>query len=98
MSYYSPKALSVLAFFTALVNSCSFPVLGLIIAQFQYILFKAAYDPNFIYDRDHWIGYWIVASVIIGAFNAMERISIGVAGENLTFNVRCELVRGILYK
>ncbi len=39
-----------------------------------------------------------MAAFLIGIFNAIERISIGVAGENLTFNVRCELVREILYK
>ena len=32
MSYYTPKMLSVFTFFTALANSASFPVLGLIIA------------------------------------------------------------------
>jgi len=36
--------------------------------------------------------------LLLCAFNSTERICLGVTGENLTFNVRKELVRGILYK
>jgi hypothetical protein len=34
MSYYAPKILAVFTFFTAIVNSFSFPILGLITSKF----------------------------------------------------------------
>jgi ABC-type bacteriocin/lantibiotic exporter with double-glycine peptidase domain len=48
--------------------------------------------------RDNWIVYWILVILGISFFNGLERIMIGICGENLTFNVRKDLVRGILYK
>jgi len=35
---------------------------------------------------------------LTGVFVAIERIGMGVAGENLTFSVRKELIRALLYK
>ena len=98
MSYYSPKVLAVLSFLTAIINAAAFPGLGLMSAKFQYIMFKAGYDPNYVFDRDHWIVYWILVVIGMSFFSGLERILIGICGENLTYNVRTELVRGILYK
>lgn len=53
---------------------------------------------TFEYDRNHWIVYWILVALGIAIFNGIERMSIGVLGENLTFGVRKDLIRGILYK
>ena len=98
MSYYSPKLLAVFTFFTAVVNSCSFPALGLISGKFQFLLITYAYNPNFVQERDELLAYWIALCVVIGAFVGLERVLIGICGENLTFNVRLELIRGIMYK
>lgn len=99
MSYYNPKWMAVLTFFFGILNSFAFPVLGLIQAKFQYILFEAYYgDPNFVKQRNEWITYWACGTILVAIVNACERALIGVMGENLTFKVRKELMRGILYK
>lgn len=56
------------------------------------------YNPDFIEERNRWLIYWVLLCVVIGLFNGTERILIGICGENLTFKVRLELVRGIMYK
>lgn len=45
-----------------------------------------------------WLGIWFGIVVTIGIFNATERSMIGMCGENLTFNVRKQTVRGIMFK
>ena len=98
MSYYAPKILAVFTFFTAVVNSFSFPILGLITSKFQFIMFTQPFNPDFVKQRNEWLIYWCILCAVIGTFNAIERILIGVCGENLTFNVRGQLIRGIMYK
>lgn len=89
MSFYAPKYLAVLTFFTAILNSFAFPLLGLVQAKFCYILFSAYYGaPNFVKERDEWLIYWAIMCVFIGVFNGSERMLLGVTGENLTCNVR----------
>lgn len=98
MSYYAPKLLAIFTFFTAVVNSCSFPALGLITGKFQFILITYDINPNFIAERNEWLIYWCILCCVIGVFNGTERILIGICGENLTYSVRLELIRGIMYK
>lgn len=98
LSYYNPKMFAVLTFLTAVINSANFPVLGLVVSKFQFILFKADYDPNFVEDRNNWLVYWVLIICVIGVFSAAERMMLGVAGENLTNSVRKDLLRGIIYK
>lgn len=98
LSYYNPKMFAVLTFLTAVVNSANFPVLGLVVSKFQFIMFKADYDPNFVEDRNNWLVYWVLIICVIGVFSAAERMMLGVAGENLTNSVRKDLLRGIIYK
>ena len=62
------------------------------------ILGSSAYDPDWKTKRDQWIGYWIGIVCIVAIFTAIERSSIGVAGENLTLDVRKDLVSAILHK
>lgn len=59
---------------------------------------EATYSSDFLDQRNNWIVYWIIICILIATFNMIERGSIGYTGENLTFNVRKDLVRGILYK
>jgi ATP-binding cassette subfamily B (MDR/TAP) protein 1 len=59
---------------------------------------KSAYDPNFVKERNEWLIYWVILCCIIGIFNGLERTLIGVCGENLTYSVRLELIRSIMYK
>lgn len=98
LSYYNPKMFAVLTFLTAVINSGNFPILGLVVSKFQFILFKADYDPNFVEDRNNWLVYWVLIICVIGVFSAAERMMLGVAGENLTNSVRKDLLRGIIYK
>jgi hypothetical protein len=42
--------------------------------------------------------YWVLTCFAIAIVNGLERSLIGMAGENLTFNVRKELIRGMMYK
>ncbi len=61
-------------------------------------MFTQPFNPDFVKQRNEWLIYWCILCAVIGTFNAIERILIGVCGENLTFNVRGQLIRGIMYK
>ncbi len=98
MSYYNPKFQAILMLLCACVNSCSFPILGLVVAKFSYIMIGLITKPNETAERNNWALYWFLVCLGIGLICGLEKILFGVMGENLTFEVRKELLRGIIYK
>lgn len=98
MSYYHPKIFGVLMVITAMINAASFPCLGLLIAKIQIILISYEYNPNWIEERDELLWYFLGLCLIIGFISGVEKAMFAVTGENLTYNVRRDLMRGILFK
>jgi len=97
MSYYKPVYLIVISFIVSVFSSASFPIMGLVYARFKNIM--SEFDSvSFEEDRNVWCVYWMLITVAIGLLVAIERSLFGVMGESLTFKVRKELIRGVIYK
>ena len=55
-------------------------------------------NPDEVDERNHWAGYWLIIVFGLGLVCGIERSLFGVMGETLTFNVRKDLIRGVMYK
>ena len=97
MSFYSPKWLAYLGFVSSVVNAFSFPIYGLIYAKLLFIM-MAPHSPNFKPDREFWCGMFLLEVFLLGVFSFLQKYIFMYIGENLTFDVRKELYRGIIYK
>jgi len=61
-------------------------------------MIQMIYVPTFTSDRDKWVVYWFLVCLGIGVVCGIEKILFGVMGEKLTFEVRKELMRGVIFK
>lgn len=98
MSYYTPKWIVPVTLLIAVAVSGSFPATGFLSAKFQYVLIKSEYDPDWVVERNWTVGIWLVLTAAMAFFMMSERICVGLGGENLSCNVRNDLMRSILYK
>lgn len=98
LTYYHPKIFAVLMCITAAINALAFPALGFIVAKVQMVLIQSPYDPDWQSKRDELCIYWLFLCMLLGSFAGLEKAMFAITGENLTYNVRRDLMRGILYK
>lgn len=98
MSYYRPHILVLVMLLCACINSFSWAALGLVVAKFQYVMINLIYVPTFTDDRDKWVVYWFLVCLGIGIVCGIEKVLFGVMGEKLTFEIRKELMRGVIFK
>ena len=66
-------------------------------AEILFVMLNPA-NPDFESDRDFWCGMILVISALFGFFSWIQYYIFGYAGENLIFEIRKELFKGILYK
>ena len=97
MSHYYPSWMAVLGVFVSIVNSFSFPVYGLIYAKLLFIMMQPQ-SPNYHHDRDLWCGMFLILVVMIGVCSFLQKYLFMYVGENLTFDIRNQLYKGIIYK
>ena len=97
-TYYQPKLFAFLMVITAGINALSFPILGYHLASLQIVLVKSDDDPNWIEERDQLLLQFFCLILIMGGLGMAEKMMFCVTGENLTYNVRCDLMRGIIFK
>ena len=95
-TYYQPKIFAILMLCTAGFNSLSFPVLGFLVATTQLILIEQA--EGWEEKKNEILTYFVFLCIGIGLISGIEKALFGITGENLTFNVRKDLMRGILFK
>jgi ABC transporter transmembrane region len=98
MSYYRPHILVLVMLLCACVNSFSWAALGLVSAKFQYIMIGMIYNPSLTTERDKWVVYWFLVCLGIGIICGVEKILFGIMGEKLTYEIRKELLRGVVFK
>jgi len=84
--------------FAAGVQAMGFPSLGFIVAKVQIVLIGSEYNPDWIDEKNDLFWKWFILCVGLGTIAGTEKTLFGITGENLTFNVRTELIRGIIYK
>jgi len=97
MSYYSPKWLAFLGVLVSVVNSFGFPLWGLLYAKLLFIM-MAPNSPTFEHDRGLYCGLFLLLCFFIGLCGFLQKYLFMYVGENLTFDVRNELYKGIIYK
>ena len=62
------------------------------------VLITSPYNPNWTEERNELCTYWIFLCITLGSFAGLGKAMFAVTGENLTYNVRRDLMRGILFK
>ena len=92
-SYYSPKAFAFFMLFTAMIMSASFPILGYITSETQFVLIAYKTNPNYVEDRNRILAIFVVLCFVMGGVSGLEKAMFGVTGENLTCSVRKDLFR-----
>jgi ATP-binding cassette subfamily B (MDR/TAP) protein 1 len=98
MSYYNPRWMGYSAFIIAGVNAFAFPLFGFIFSKLMFILMGSGYTKTFAQDRDFWCGMFLIECIMIGLFSFLQKWVFSIVGENLTFDVRFDLFKGIIYK
>lgn len=98
MQYVKPKWVVALTLLVAIISSFSMPLNGIFSARYQYIIYNHAENENFVFDRNSVTWQWLLVTAAMGLGMSTERMLVGIGGENLTLNVRKELIRAILYK
>ena len=81
-----------------MIMSASFPILGYITSETQFVLIAYKTNPNYVEDRNRILGIFVVLCFVMGGVSGLEKAMFGVTGENLTCSVRKDLIRGIIYK
>lgn len=97
MSYYSPKWMAALGILVSVITSFSFPVYGMIYAKLLFV-FMTPFLSNYAEERDYWCGLFLALVVGIGIFSFLQKYLFTYVGENLTYDVRVDLFKGIVYK
>lgn len=70
----------------------------MIYAKLLFVLMGGLYNPNYGKDRDYWCGMFLLLIVGIGIFSFLQKYVFMYVGENLTFEIRFKLFKGIIYK
>ena len=73
--------------------------MGYLLANLMFALIGLTYDPEtYKHEMNMSLMYFGIFCLGIGTAVGIEQLCFGIAGENLTCNVRRELMKGILYK
>lgn len=100
MQYYTPKILIIFIIVAAIAASTAMPMTGVFSARIQYVLFDHGHvdHDDWVQRRNEAVYTWLLFLVLMGCVIALERILIGIGGENFTLNVRKLLIRQVLHK
>ena len=99
MSYYRPKWLTYIGAFCSIIASFSWPLYGFIYCKMLFVMMSREI-PGYDYEsnRNFWMGLFLLLVVMIGVFTVITKYIYVHAGENLTFDIRNLLYKGIIYK
>ena len=84
--------------FTASINSMTFPAMGYISSKVQMILQGNKYNSDWQEERSFYLWLYLGLCLVTGIASGAEKALFTITGENLTYNVRRDLIRGILFK
>jgi ATP-binding cassette, subfamily B (MDR/TAP), member 1 len=97
MSYYRPISLTIIGCIISIVISFGWPIYGLIYSKLLFVMMKS-FLPTFVSDRNFWQGMFLLLVILLGITNFIQKYVFLIAGENLTFDVRNLLYKGIMFK
>jgi len=97
--YYKPKCIMFGMMCASIINSFSWPLMGWLNTNIMFSLMEMTYDVE-AGRQDLYFYLWIFGFFCIGVglLTSMTSCMYGVGGENLTCEVRNELIKGIIYK
>jgi ABC-type multidrug transport system fused ATPase/permease subunit len=81
----------------SIINAFVYPLYGMIYAKLLFV-FMIPQLPTFEEDRNYWCGLFLLLIFCIGIFGFLQKYLFMYVGENLTFTVRNDLYKGIIYK
>lgn len=97
MQHYRPIWLTLFGTSISLLGSFSWPLYGVIFCNILFVLMGRTL-PTFYDDRNFWCGMFLLLVAMMGITAFIQKYIFSRAGENLTFDVRNMLYRGIIYK
>jgi ATP-binding cassette, subfamily B (MDR/TAP), member 1 len=97
MSYYHPKWMAAFAIFISVLNSVASPLFGFLFAKILFVM-MIPQSPNFEEDRDFYCGMFLLLAFCVGITGFLQKYCFQYVGEGLTFDVRMQLFKGIIYK
>ena len=97
MSYYRPISLTIIGCIISIVISFGWPIYGLIYSKLLFVM-MTSFLPTFVSDRNFWQGMFLLLVILLGITNFIQKYVFLIAGENLTFDVRNLLYKGIMFK
>jgi ABC-type multidrug transport system fused ATPase/permease subunit len=100
MSFYRPRSVTVVGIIVSLICALGWPAYGLIYSKLLFIMMQFS-DPRYLSfsdDRAFWSGMFLLLVLCLGIFFFIQKYLFFYAGENLTFDIRNLLYKGIIYK
>ena len=100
MSFYRPMSLTFVGIIVSLICALGWPIYGLVYTKLLFIMmqFQNPAYLTFPEDRAFWSGMFLLLVLGLGVFFFIQKYIFFYCGENLTFDIRNLLYRGIIYK
>jgi ATP-binding cassette subfamily B (MDR/TAP) protein 1 len=98
MRYNQPKINIVLGILVSIVQGSFMPFIGAIMAKMLFVLMEVTNLDQLRTDANKWCFVMLVISVSAILTGFCQKLSFGVIGENVAFNIRKTLYRKILEK
>jgi ABC-type multidrug transport system fused ATPase/permease subunit len=93
-------SLTIIGVFVSLICAFGWPAYGLIYSKLLFVMMQFQ-DPrytSFSDDRAFWCGMFLLLVLGLGLFFFIQKYIFFIAGENLTFDIRNLLYKGIIFK
>ena len=96
--YNRPRINILLGILVSIVQGAFMPIIGAIMAKMLFVLMEVTDLKKLRNDANEWCFYMLLLSVSAILTGFCQKLSFGVIGENVAFNIRKTLYRKILEK
>jgi len=97
MRLYKPAWRAAISLLISTLTACTYPIFGFIFANIAFF-FLDPLSSEFINLRNKWCGVFILYVVCIGLVTWWQKATFVSLGEDLTYTIRKNLFKSILYK
>jgi ATP-binding cassette subfamily B (MDR/TAP) protein 1 len=81
----------------AIAASFAWPLYGIFYCELLFVMMQS-HLPNFVADRNFWCSMFLIHNCVLGVIYFIMKYIFFYAGENLTYELRLQLFKGIVYK
>ena len=96
MKYNTPKINILVGILVSIIPGSFMPLVGAIMAKMLFVLMEVTNLDQLRSDANEWCFYMLIISVSAILTGFCQKLSFGVIGENVAFNIRKTLYRKIL--